>query len=373
MSQSWKDRIMWSKVIFIVTMGFALSLLLPLIGYSYQDPIFLRNEKLTFTPTEFYFAEVLDERLDQSKVGMLLLPQYSGPQAVDLRGGGKASISSFIFNSLKQDKNLRPIQVRIKESSIAEKRGATGIVEGAVKLHLSFHFIGEEGPIHLVDYNGGVSYRRSASQPGLVEPALRKSLSSALQYFHDWIEIEAADNVLLARGINITIIDRNVNPDSDTVFYAFNRPLIFEDFRARPTAGSRFAASIFSSFSFDVESEIVGGILEVKIFSKVFMLKDQSWVRGESKSEYTLNHEQRHFDITQIVTERLKERILNLEIFPDEYDSVINYYYLEAFREMNRLQDLYDKETRHGMDRGAQERWNKKLDLALQTNDFAFN
>jgi len=66
----------------------------------------------------------------------------------------------------------------------------------------------------------------------------------------------------------------------------------------------------------------------------------------------------------------LKNKLLNLEIYPDEYDSVINYYYLEAFREMNRLQDLYDKETRHGMDRGAQDRWNRKLDQALLSGDF---
>ena len=360
------------RVLLIVTF---FSFLFPKLGYSFQDPklISLRNEKLSFAPTEYYLSEVVDERLDQSKIGMLLLPQFSGPQAVDLRGGGKASISSFIFNSLKQDKNLRPIQVKIKESAITEKRGASGIVEGAVKLHLSFHFLGEEDPVHLVDYKGGVSYRRSASQPELVEPALRRSLGAALKYFHDWIEIEAVDNVMLARGINITIVDQHDNPDVDTVFYSSIRPLEFEDFRARPRPGSRYSASIFSSFSFDVESEIVNSILEVKIISKVFMLKDQSWVRGESISEYTLNHEQRHFDITQIVAERLKDKIKNLEIYPDEYDSVINYYYLEAFREMNQLQDLYDKETRHGMDRDAQERWNRKLDLALQTGDFAFN
>lgn len=372
MIQSRKNEISGFKVSFITWIG-ALLFLLPFTGFSFQDPILLRNEKLSFTPTEFYFAEVLDERLDQSKIGMLLLPQSSGLQPVDLKGGGKASISSFIFNSLKQDKSLRPIQVRIKESAITEKRGATGIVEGAVKIHFSFYYLGDEDPVHLVDYNGGVSYKRSASQSGLVEPALRRSLVTAIKYFHDWIEIEAPDNVMLARGINITIIDRNDNPDQDTVFYSANRPLIYEDFRARARPGGRFAASIFSSFSFDVESEIVRGILEVKIISKVFMLKDQSWVRGESKNEYTLNHEQRHFDITQIVTERLKKKIQSLEIYPDEYDSVINYYYLEAFREMNQLQDLYDKETRHGIDRAAQERWNRKLDLALQTGDFAFN
>jgi len=246
-------------------------------------------------------------------------------------------------------------------------------VEGNIQLHLSFYFKGEEEPVHLLDYRGGVSYKRSARQSELVEPALRRSLGAALKYFHDWMEIEAVDNVVLARGINLTFVNKINNPDADTVFYSSNRPLSFEDFRARPTPGSRFAASIFTSFSFDVASQIINGILEVEISSKAYMLKDQSWARGESKNDWTLNHEQRHFDITMIVMERLKNTLLNLEIYPDEYDSVINYYYLEAFREMNRLQDQYDRETRHGMDRGAQEKWNKKLDHALQTGVLALN
>ena len=363
------------KAIIAFSFYCAFFLLWPAMGFSYQQPnqIILKNEKLPFTPTEFHFAEVVDERRDKSKVGSLLLPETSGLQPVDLKGGGSSAISTFIYNSVPQNKLYRPVQVKILETAITENRGSTGIVEGNIQLHLSFFFLGEEDPVHLVDYRGGVSYKRSARQSELVEPALRRSLGAALKYFHDWIEIEAVDNVKLARGINLTFINKHNNPDTDTVFYSTERPLVFEDFRARPKPGSRFAASIFTSFSFDVASEIRAGILEVEISTKAYMLKDQSWVRGESKNEWTLNHEQRHFDITMIVMERLRNTLLNLEIYPDEYDSVINYYYLEAFREMNRLQDRYDRETRHGMDRGAQERWNKKLDQALQTGELVLN
>jgi len=359
----------------IFTLCFLILVLGSSTGYSFQHPvqIILRNEKLPFTPKEFYFAEVLDERRDKSKVGLLLLPETAGLQTVDLRGGGSAAISSFIYHSVPQNKRYRPIQIKIHETAITEKRGSTGIVEGNIQLHFSFHFLGEEAPLHLVDYRGGVSYKRSARQSELVESALRRSLGAALRYFHDWIEVEAVDNVKLARGINLTFFDVNNNPDADTVFYSPERHLVFEDFRARPTPGSRYAASIFTSFSLEVASEIIDGILEVNIISKAYMLKDQSWARGESKNEWTLNHEQRHFDITLIVMERLKHTLLHLEIYPDEYDSVINYYYLEAFREMNQLQDRYDRETRHGMDKGAQERWNKKLDHALKTGILSLN
>lgn len=365
------------RELIVIFSGLAILFFLPLVGFSHADQdlrtINLKLEKLPFTPTEYYLADIIDQRIDKTKVGMLLLPDLAGPQAVDLKGGGKASLSAYMLHSMPRDNSLRPIQVTIHQSDIIEKRGATGIIEGDIKLNLSFDFINGDEPIHLVNYRGGVSYRRSASQPGLVEPALRKSLGAAMQYFHDWIEKEAGENVLLTRGVNISIVDVVNNPDSDTVFHAKDRPLVFDDFRARPRPGSRFAASIFASFSFDVESEIVAGILDVKIRSKVFMLKDQSWARSESNNEYTLNHEQRHFDIAKIVMEKLKVTILNLEIYPDEWDSVINYYYLEAFREMNQLQDRYDKETRHGLDRGAQDRWNRMLDQALSTGVLALN
>lgn len=325
----------------------------------------LQLEKLPFTPKEYYLSEIIDLRVDQTKVGMMLLPNALGPQAVDLRGGGKASLSAYILHSLPRNSNLRPIRVTIHDSSISEKKGANGIIEGEIKLDLSFDFLNGD-PIHLISYKGGVNYRRSGSQPDLVEPALRKSLNAALQYFHNWIDKEVGQNVLLTKGVNISITDVGNNPDIDTVFYDKDTPLIFEDFRARPRPGSRYAASIFVSFSFDVKSEIVGDMLDVNVRSKVFMLKDQSWARGESKNEYTLNHEQRHFDIAKIVMEKLKVTLNDLEIYPDEWDSVINYYYLEAFREMNHLQERYDKETRHGLDRAAQERWNNKIDQALK-------
>jgi hypothetical protein len=33
---------------------------------------------------------------------------------------------------------------------------------------------------------------------------------------------------------------------------------------------------------------------------------------------------------------------------------------------MNRLQEQYDGETRHGLDREAQERWNRRIDEELR-------
>lgn len=47
------------------------------------------------------------------------------------------------------------------------------------------------------------------------------------------------------------------------------------------------------------------GTMNVEVFC--FMDPDKSWVRPDKKSDYILNHEQRHFDITFINATRFMQ------------------------------------------------------------------
>ncbi len=82
---------------------------------------------------------------------------------------------------------------------------------------------------------------------------------------------------------------------------------------------------------------------------------------------YSLGHEQLHFDITYLVAQRFKQRIRRLPLTRDDYDSMIQYEYLEAFREMNQLQDEYDGETRNGTNTSAQQEWRTRISHELET------
>src|SRR5690606_36093540 len=95
---------------FLITFSLA-RLFLPLLIFSAvpfcslakdigRDPIVLRVEALSFTPTEFYIEEFVDERKNTSAVAWLI-PRgatNASTQAVDLSGGGKA-VENFVFNS----------------------------------------------------------------------------------------------------------------------------------------------------------------------------------------------------------------------------------------------------------------------------------
>lgn len=336
-------------------------------GSILQDPIVLRMERLSFTPDEFYIEGFVDERKNSAAVAWLIPPGTvsAKPQPVDLAGGGKAAIESFIYSSLPRNRDLRPVVVRLQEFNVREVPGETGIVNGELVLQMAFDLKGKSENYHLVTFKGGMRYKRSVHQAFDLEPGMRKSLGNALAYLNQWMDKNVSSHPLLATEVKVVFTDYITNPDEDTVYYAVDRPLVWDDFRAAPRP-NQYAASIFPSFSWTGKSEVVDGVLQYHIETRVYMLKNSSWVKKGAANDYGLNHEQRHFDIVKIVVERFKQKLLATPLSPEDYDDMLGFYYVETYREMNKLQDQYDAETNHGIDTAAQEKWNKWIEVELE-------
>lgn len=337
------------------------------------DYISLRNGSIAFIPKEFYIDQIIDEREDKAAIGYLVATspdpsQFVITRSVDLQGGTLAAIRQFIQQGLSQNKKLRPVIIRLKELQISESPGNKGRVNGRVILTMSFELKGDEGEnYHLLEYHrGGAHYNRPANSVTAVEQAVRQSLVGALRYLNTWMNNEADTNVLLAKGIKVFFKDYIRNTENDTVFYAPNRPLNWDDFREKPRL-SRYAASVFPSFAYEGHSEVVKGYLHIYLAVKVYVLPENSWVTDGVKDNYSLNHEQRHFDIAKIVAERFKQKVQPDSLTVKDYNSIIQWQFIESFREMNHLQEQYDNETRHGLDKAAQESWNRRIDEELHS------
>ncbi|WP_224997161.1 hypothetical protein [Cesiribacter sp. SM1] len=333
------------------------------------NPIALQPESLPIIPKEFFITEVLDERENQKAVAWLLpVAQTLNPaakaQPVDLQGGGQA-LKQFIHQSLPVNKKLRPVVVRIHDFKVTEKAGSEGRVEGRVQLSMSFDLLRDGEYVYLTDYEGAVRYSRSPGQHTVVEPALRRSLASGLKFLNEWMDTEATKNEKLALGVKVFFTDYVQHNKADTVFYDPARPLRWDDFVGKPV-GSRYAAQVFPSFGYGGPSAVVDGYIHLNLNMKVFVLKENSWVRAGANNDYALNHEQRHFDIVKLVVERFKNRITSKQLPVVDYGGIIAYEYIESFREMNRLQDQYDSETQHGLNNSAQERWNARIEKELR-------
>ncbi|WP_229368446.1 hypothetical protein [Fibrisoma limi] len=334
-------------------------------------PIRLRPESLPFTPKEFYVAAVTDQRPNRGPVARLALTAGSPTEAVDLEGGVTASIQQFINQSLKQNRKLRPLAMRLTECRLIET--ATGNrVEGKFTFGVAFDLLskndfGDATTTRLTEYRSSANYTRPISQTTVIEPTIRQAVIASLRNVNEYMNRQAGQNEKLATGITVNFKEDTRITTDDTVFYNLARPLTWNDFLAVPRKGSHYAAEVFTSFAYEGSSTVKNGTINLSLALKTYMLKESSWVRDEARNGYTLNHEQRHFDITKIIVERFKRRIQPDSLSLEDYNSIVQYQFIEAYRDMNRMQKQYDDETRHGQDPLAQERWNLKIDAELRT------
>lgn len=332
------------------------------------DSIVLHDEKLSFTPAEFYITSVTDNRANKNEVASLVYKDEAHgyiTHPADLKGGAALAIKSFVDHNLSYNAALRPVIVTIKEFKLTETGSTPGRIDGRLVISISFGLQRDYGVVtQLVSYSGGARYSRSETQTDVAESTIRKGLENALIYFNNWINKYANSDIRLAKAVNVTFTDYSEKPEGDTIYYSTKRPLAWSDFQDKPNSGP-YEAEVFAGIGYTEHTTIEKGVIHVILDIKVDIPKSAAWVRG-MRDDYILNHEQRHFDIAKIVSEHFKQKIAAMKLPVDTYDGYINEQYLETLREETRMQKQYDRETHHGTDHQVQATWNEKIDQELR-------
>lgn len=86
----------------------------------------------------------------------------------------------------------------------------------------------------------------------------------------------------------------------------------------------------------------------------------ESWVKKNHQSDYLLNHELLHFDITEVYARKLRKRF-DLEVKTVKDYSKIDKIYSQTMAEWEKEQDLYDFQTNHSINKAQQVLWNEKV------------
>jgi hypothetical protein len=312
----------------------------------------------------FEIIEVQDGRKVGESIGKIYT-QGTVMSTAQIGDGIAQTLKNYFKTSVKsQNDTKQAILVNVEQFEIIETKSTNTVAGGELKLKFGFYVKGSFDPIHLMDYEGGMNYRRSINRLDLAERVIQQALDNSLDYFNQWINSQALNNRALAGSVRLIIENKAFESDQDTVFYDFKRPLKWSDFTDRPKSGSSYNAMIFTSLAMEGRPFVEDGSIIMPLIIKVYMLPGQSWVRD--KNDYSLNHEQRHFDVVRVVADRLTNNLQNLDVNPENYEALVNDAYFDAYREMNKLQELYDGQTSHGRKRDIQERWNRMLDMALK-------
>ncbi len=331
------------------------------------EPIRLIAEKNAIMPAEFYIKDVKDDRQGRPPIAQLYVTGPGGKPVsypVDLHGGAHQAIHNFLIGSVPRNTLARPLNIRIKQCQVRETIASDNSLKGEINLVLQFDLEKEYGDVRLTQYSSTVKYTRSVDKPAVVEPMLRQLLVNSLKYINTWMDKESPRHPLLAKEVRISFTDY-LESDEDTIYHHPSRPLLWDDFREKPQ-DRRYSAAVFSSFGYDQRREIVSGVIHVNLAVRVYVVKSASWVFPGRQDVYALNHEQKHFDLVKLISEKFKSKLLSQSLSPDSYEGIINFEYLEFYREMNRLQKKYDSETGHGTNAEMQRKWNRDIEKDLK-------
>jgi len=148
--------------------------------------------------------------------------------------------------------------------------------------------------------------------------------------------------------------------DSKLIYWD-QRKLTWDDFKGGSPGSSPYVALTHSAISLNMSGQDKNIFCSVE---SVFYPK-QSW-KKKNVTDHVLNHEQRHFDITEIHSRMLRKTISETKF--KKYETIaadIQKLFNASSSACSKMQDLYDKETDHSKKKPEQELWNTKIDSLL--------
>ncbi len=149
-------------------------------------------------------------------------------------------------------------------------------------------------------------------------------------------------------------------PDEELLEWSSERKLSWSDYKGKPNPLSDAAASTTTYLS--IEYNISSSSFGYKIKSRF----SKNWSWGLHKSDYILSHEQGHFDIAEIFARKLHKKMSEYSFNKRTYQQDLKKIYEEVTDEKEQMQNDYDRETRHSINKEKQAEWLKKIERMLE-------
>lgn len=144
-----------------------------------------------------------------------------------------------------------------------------------------------------------------------------------------------------------------------------SRKLTWSDFKGKVNRKDIYTAETNCELGFKSSSANI--FSKSKIAVTNLFICNSSWVLPKDKHSLALlEHEQLHFDLNEIYARQLRKKIIDRKLGYFNLIKESNKIYVDISLLCTKRQELYDAETKHGIDSIAQKRWQKDIKTELR-------
>ena len=153
--------------------------------------------------------------------------------------------------------------------------------------------------------------------------------------------------------------------DSEKMIWNENQKLSWENFQGKPMPKAGFVASTTTGLHFSYSYSMDENVAIVKYTVESFFDPKTSWFIPEKVSQKVLNHEQLHFDISELHARILRNKLNSMK-FSTNAKTEIETVYLQIEEERRKMQKQFDAETDHSQNIEKEIFWETKIAKQLK-------
>ncbi len=154
---------------------------------------------------------------------------------------------------------------------------------------------------------------------------------------------------------------------TDIIYWTSDYKLTWADFEGAPNYKHTYKDVSAITFSGIVDYR---GCEDGKIIYKIkaYFEKKNSWVKSIGQNDHTLEHEQIHFDITELYARKLR-KALSEKMFVCGQEVAFEAFVNDFLKGWQKMQEDYDGETGYSNKHKEQEEWIRKVRMELNELD----
>jgi hypothetical protein len=350
-----------------------LFILLQFFGKSvFGQTIFdLKSSQLRINTADFHVVEIVDLRASKSDyIGEIYVSDRK-TEKVKIHNGIERGILDYYAKIIPKKRQQTEIKIEIKNILIEENRLSNGQIAGKIKYDITAYTQGANGTKPLCNTRNSGQYVRNLGNTNIpnIQLQLQQSIDNGLNFIDQYIKKNKSKLEVYASSSQVIIKPFETRINKDTVFYQ-QRKVTWNDFLGQVRNQTHYGAAIYSSFGINSKMFVEEGSIKIEVTPMVFTDKKMSWAKPEIKNDFSLKHEQLHFDICYLMSLKFLKTIKSFKAKSlDDLSSMIQYEYLEFYKKTHNLQEEYDSETNHSIIKDKQLEWESKITAEIKQFD----